>query len=173
MMNGTAKKTALVALVSLALVALAPGSGWAKMLTVWPDKFTTSYDSEDPLKPTLISAGGLQAEGSHYAAISLPVGATVKKLWVTYTGLEAADPTELYGFCIYLRRTTPTTAEENLITFHLYPEDSQIGTFTVGNLPAEVVLNQLKIKSGHRYFLVFEPSYPGIMRSVQVEYTVP
>lgn len=177
MMRGWGMRSMFVGMAAVALVAVCAAGAQAKMLTVWPDKFIMSQDAGDPVtEPTIIAPGGLRGHGSYYSVINLPVGATVKKVWVNYTKDVLPDPppepTPVFSLCVWLRRQLPTASEEDLIDFNLSNVETIVGTHSVANAPADVV-GPLAVRSGYRYFLVWEPNYGGVLNSIQVEYTAP
>ena len=182
-MGGTIGKSLFVVMAALALVAIgSAGVGAAtKKLTVWPDQIIMENETrpatepENPAEPTTIGAGGLRGHGTYYAVISLPVGATIKRLWLNYTKDEVTDPPTYYSICVYLRRKLPTAPFETLIEMSRNDtETGTPGTYSIGNDPADVIPGAvLKVKSGYRYYVSIEPNYGGVLNSLQVEYTTP
>lgn len=181
-MRGAVGKSLLVGMAAVVLVALgSTGAGAVtKTLTVWPNQFVMENETRPPTEPfnpdepTTISAGGLRGHGTYFSVISLPVGATVKRVWMHYTKDAVTDPPTFYSYCVYLRRKLPTAPPETLIEMARNDGETSVGTHSDGHVAADVIPGAvLKIKSGYRYYLSLEPNYGGVMNSMQVEYTTP
>lgn len=182
-MRRTIRRTLLVGTTALALVALGSVGAEAatKKLTIWPDQIVMENETRpateppNPAEPTIISANGMRGHGTYFSIISIPVGATIKKIWMNYTKDEVSDPPTYYSICIYLRRKLPTAPFETLIEMSRNDNETGApGTHSQSSTAEDVIPGAvLKVKSGYRYYVSIEPHYGGVLNSIQVEYTTP
>ena len=167
------KKSAKRGLFAMIIVALAiwmcPGSARAATRTIWPDQFEIAVDGFEGVQ-TEQDPDRLFGNGFYYAPVKLPIGSKVKFLRMNYRR-DAVEPDGPFGWCVYLRRKSPSGTFENLIEFNRpqppdsYPE----GEGSVISQPAHVQ-GPLTVKRGYRYYIQYEPSAKGSLNSIQIVY---